>query len=65
MAVAAAMQRYGGYVMDVAATELSVSFERDKDAASDAVGKTYLDAGFRWDYDAMEGIPWDKLRVVT
>lgn len=65
LAVATAMQRYGGYVMDVAATGLSVSFERDRDAAPDAVGQTYLDAGFRWDYDAMEHIPWDKLRVLA
>lgn len=64
MAVATAMQRYGGYVMDVAATKLSVSFELDKDAAQGTVGKTYADAGFRWDYDAMEHIPWDKLRVL-
>jgi 16S rRNA (adenine(1408)-N(1))-methyltransferase len=24
----------------------------------------YSDAGFRWDYDAMENVPWDKLRVL-
>lgn len=63
-ALATAMQRYGGYVMDVAATSLSVSFERDREAAPDDVGKTYRDAGFRWDYDAMEQVPWDKLRVL-
>ncbi|MCX2932695.1 hypothetical protein ORI20_20695 [Mycobacterium sp. CVI_P3] len=63
-AVATAMQRYGGYLMDVAATPLSVSFELDRDAAPGTVGKTYADAGFRWDYDAMEHVPWDKLRVL-
>lgn len=64
MAVATAMQRYGGYVMDVAATPLSVSFELDTHAARGTLGQTYTDAGFRWDYDAMERIPWEKLRVL-
>ena len=64
LAVATAMQRYGGYVMDVAAAPLSVSFELDRDAAEGTLGQTYQDAGFRWDYDAMERIPWDKLRVL-
>ncbi len=64
LTVATAMQRYGGYVMDVAATPLSVSFELDTQAAPGTVGQTYQDAGFRWDYDAMEHIPWDKLRVL-
>lgn len=65
LAVATAMQRYGGYLVDVAATPLSVSFERDPAAAPDALGDTYEEAGFRWDYDAMEHIPWAKLRVLT
>lgn len=64
LAVATAMQRYGGYVMDVAATPLSVSFELDTTAPPRSVGETYRTAGFRWDYDAMEQIPWDKLRVL-
>ncbi|MCH9734657.1 MAG: hypothetical protein K0U78_08910, partial [Actinomycetia bacterium] len=64
LAVATAMQRYGGYVMDVSAVPLSVSFELDTDAARGTLGSTYEDAGFRWDYDAMERIPWDKMRVL-
>jgi hypothetical protein len=64
LAVATAMQHYGGYVMDVAATPLSVSFELDRSAAPGVLGKTYKDAGFRWDYDAMENVPWKKLRVL-
>ena len=64
-AVATAMQRYGGYVMDVAATPLSMSFERDGSAGPKGVGQTYEAAGFRWDYDAMEHIPWEKLRVLS
>lgn len=64
LTVATAMQRYGGYVMDVSSSPLSVSFELDKDAPPGTIGKTYEDAGFRWDYDAMENVPWDKLRVL-
>lgn len=64
LAVATAMQRYGGYVMDVSGAPLSVSFELDTEAAPGTLGSVYKDAGFRWDYDAMERIPWDKLRVL-
>ncbi|MFI5509281.1 hypothetical protein ACIA48_17580 [Mycobacterium sp. NPDC051804] len=64
MAVATAMQRFGGYVMDVSGAPLSVSFELDTNAAPGTLGTVYQDAGFRWDYDAMERIPWDKLRVL-
>jgi hypothetical protein len=63
LAVARAMQRYGGYLMDVADTSLSVSFELDR-ATPGELGQTYSEAGFRWDYDAMENVPWDKLRVL-
>jgi hypothetical protein len=63
-AVATALQRYGGFVMDVAEAPLSVSFELDTHAEPGALGQTYTDAGFRWDYDAMERIPWEKLKVL-
>lgn len=64
LAVAKALQRYGGYLMDVAATPMSMSFELDREAESGQIGKTYREAGFRWDYDSMEHIPWQKLRVL-
>ncbi|MGD9622061.1 MAG: hypothetical protein AB7G47_12800 [Mycolicibacterium sp.] len=64
LAVAIAMQRYGGYVMDVGGAPLSVSFELDTHAAPDSIGVTYEAAGFRGDYDAMENIPWELLRVL-
>lgn len=64
LAVATAMQRYGGYVMDSGGAPLSVSFELDTHAAPGAVGATYEAAGFRWDYDAMENVPWEMLRVL-
>lgn len=64
LAVARAMQRYGGYIMDRSGAHLSVSFELDTNAPTGELGETYKDAGFRWDYDAMERVPWDKLRVL-
>lgn len=65
LAVATAMQHYGGYMMDVAGTSMSVSFELDTHAAPGTLGKTYTDAGFRWDYDAMEHVPWQQMRVLS
>lgn len=62
--MAEALQRYGGYVTDVSGSPLSISFERDNTAAPGTVGKTYSDAGVRWDYDGMTDIPWKKLRVL-
>ena len=65
LTVATAMQRYGGYIMDVSGARLSVIFELDRQAAPGSLGKTYRDAGFRWDYDAMEHVPWNKIRVLA
>ena len=62
--MAEALQRYGAYITDVSASPLSISFERDNTAPSGTVGKTYSDAGVRWDYDGMTDIPWKKLRVL-
>ncbi|QZH66839.1 hypothetical protein [Mycolicibacterium farcinogenes] len=62
--MAEALQRYGGFVTDVSASPLSISFERDNTAAPGTVGSTYSDAGVRWDYDGMTDIPWKKLRVL-
>lgn len=64
LAVARAMQRYGGYIMDVSGAPLSVSFERDTGAQPGSLGTSYSEAGFRWDSDAMEHVPWDRLRVL-
>ncbi len=65
LAVATAMQIYGGYVMDVGAAPLSVSFELDTQAPEGSVGESYVEAGFRWDYDGMDGVPWDRLQVLA
>lgn len=65
LAVATAMQRYGGYIVDVGGAPLSVSFELDTSAPTAALGKVYETAGFRWDYDPMDRVPWEKLRVLS
>jgi hypothetical protein len=62
--VARAMQVYGGYVMDRSGTSLSVSFERAPDAGATTVGSVYTAAGLRWDYDGLEHVPWNRLRVL-
>lgn len=62
--VARAMQVYGGYVMDRSGTSLSVSFERAPDATATSIGSVYQANGLRWDYDGLEHVPWDRLRVL-
>ncbi len=63
--MAAAMQTYGGYVIDMSGSPLSMSFELDPEAHPPGyIGPTYVDAGLRWDYDGMSDIPWQRLRVV-
>ena len=56
------MQQYGATSWDQGGARLSVIFELDRKAAPGSLGKTYRDAGFRWDYDAMEHVPWNKIR---
>jgi hypothetical protein len=62
--VAEAMQRYGGYIIDVGGAPLSVSFEMDPQSGPDFIGSAYQEVGFRWDYDGMTAVPWQRLRVV-
>lgn len=65
LAVARAMQTYGGYVIDNGGAELSASFELDTKAPDGCpLGATHAAAGFRWDYDGMNGVPWDRLEVL-
>jgi len=63
--VARAMQTYGAYVVDQGGAQLSVSFELDSNAADGAAGAVYQQAGFRWDYDNMPGVPWERLQVLA
>ena len=64
LAVATAMQRYGGYVMDVAGTTMSASFELDTGAAPGSLGKVYQDAASAGTTTPWAG-PWQKLRVLN
>lgn len=63
--VARALQVYGGYVVDTGGAPLSVSFELDPGAANGGIGAVYQQAGLRWDYDNMPGVPWDRLQVLA
>jgi hypothetical protein len=63
--VARALQTYGAYVIDRGGAPLSVSFELDPSAGDDSVGAVYQQAGFRWDYDNMPGVPWERLQVLA
>ncbi|MFV8165925.1 hypothetical protein ACNQVK_28140 [Mycobacterium sp. 134] len=63
-AVARALQVYGGYIVDSGAVPLSVSFEMDP-AAGGSIGSVYEQAGLRWDYDDLPGIPYRRLQVLA
>ena len=63
--IATALQVYGAYVIDVGGSPLSLSFERDTSAASTAIGSVYQNAGLRWDYDNIPGIPYNRLQVLS
>jgi len=64
-AVARAMQVYGAFVVDRSGSPLSMSFELDTTAPSGSVGAVYQQAGLRWDYDHLPGVPWDRLQVLA
>lgn len=60
VAVAQALQTYGGYVRDTAGSSMAVAFE-----APPAGSNPYTSvAKFPWDYYDMPHIPWDQLRVL-
>lgn len=63
-AVGRALQTYGAYIIDTGGAPLSVSFETDPGATASAVGNTYQQAGLRWDYDNLPGLPYDRLQVL-
>ncbi|MCH9669423.1 MAG: hypothetical protein K0U76_08455 [Actinomycetia bacterium] len=64
-AVGQALQEYGGYVVDSGGAPLSVSFELDPTASGNSIGSVYENAGLRWDYDDMSGLPLDRLQVLA
>ena len=63
--VARAMQVYGAYVVDSGGAAVSVSFELDPTAGNGSIGSVYQQAGLRWDYDDLPGVPWDRLQVLA
>ena len=58
-AVASALQRYGAYARDNGGTPIAFIFE-----TPGAEDPPYTAEGLRADYDRLEGIPWDRLRVL-
>ena len=65
VAVARALQQYGGYLVDRADTSLAIAFEVAPDATPNSPGAVYSQAGLAWDYYGMPHIPWDRLRVLA
>lgn len=65
VAVARALQQYGGYLIDRADTSLAIGFEVAPDATPSNPGAVYTKAGLAWDYYGMPHIPWDRLRVLA
>ncbi len=61
IAVAEALQTYGGFVKDSAASRLALAFETPSEDEEDPYQEV---AGFPWDYYDMPHIPWDRLRVL-
>lgn len=63
LTIARALQTHGAYIIDKGSAPLSISFELDPTATPTTTGTTYTNAGLRWDYDNLTGIPWNGLRV--
>jgi hypothetical protein len=59
-AVAVALQRYGGYVINSAGAPLIIGFQNPADGVN-----PYPAAGLHYDYAALSGIPMNRLRVVA
>ena len=64
-AIARALQVYGGYVVDVGGSPLSISFELAPDGVGAYPGAVYREAGLQWDYDGLDRIPWDRLELLA
>ncbi|MEP1122264.1 MAG: hypothetical protein ABJH68_00055 [Ilumatobacter sp.] len=62
--VGEALQVYGGYIVDSSASELALFVEREDEARNGEIGPVAEMIGFRWDYDPLSGLPWDRLRVI-
>jgi hypothetical protein len=62
--VAEALQEYGAYVVDSGASLISVFFELEPPTPGNELGEVLTDLGFRWDYDPLDGIPWERLEML-
>lgn len=63
-AVGRALQTYGAYIVDNGGSPLSVSFETVPGATAASIGSIYQQAGLRWDYDGLPGLPYNRLQVL-
>ena len=62
VAVAQALQTYGGYVKDTTESALAVAFEAPTGNSKDPYESV---AEFPWDFYDMPHIPWDQVRVLA
>lgn len=58
--VGEALQRYGAYAIDNGGHPMSLIFEH-----TPASSPVYLAAGLTRDYQKLDGLPWDRLRVLA
>ncbi|MET4430134.1 cell division septation protein DedD [Mycolicibacterium sp. 624] len=63
-AVGRALQTYGAFIVDKGGAPLSISFEMNPGATAASIGSTYQQAGLRWDYDSLPGLPYNRLQVL-
>jgi hypothetical protein len=59
-AVASALQTYGAYARDNGGVPIALIFQTPS-----SEDPSYLRAGLSRDYDRLDGIPWDRLRVLA
>lgn len=62
--VAQALQEYGAYAVDNGGAPMALYFEVAPDADFGFPGQAYVDLGLDRDFMRLDGIPWDRLRVL-
>jgi hypothetical protein len=64
--VARALQQYGAYAVDNGGAPIAFYFEVADDATSiQSPGSVYENLGWDRDYPQLNGVPWDRLRVLA
>lgn len=64
--IARALQEFGAFNIDAGGAGVALYFEKSPEATSgDRVGRAYEDAGIDSDYHRIDGLPWDRLRVLA